>query len=175
MNLWLILYGCIALAVVLGGVNFAYGKGTLAAGLYAVGSVFLLITYGLRWFSEGAMLSSATVQWPPVINTCPDYLTHYKRKKADGTTEETCVDTIGVARNPEMLMVFPASGTPDDDRYYFSLVTAKADTAGRNKELCQRAIQYGLTWEGVTNGESCILPDGSKATAGSSGSGSGSC
>ncbi len=172
MNIWLILYGCIALAIVLGGTSFVYGKGTLAAGLFAVGSVFLLVTYGLRWFGgENSMLSTATVQWPPVINTCPDFLTYYKRKKADGTTEEACVDTIGVARNPEMLMKFPEGGAPDDDRYYFSLVTAKADTAGRNKELCQRAIQYGLTWEGITNGESCILPDGSKATPGSSGSG----
>lgn len=175
MNIYLILYSCIALAIFLGGVSFLYGKSmTLGAGLYAIGAGFLLVTYGLRWFGgEKSILSTADVQWPPVINTCPDFLTYYKRKKADGTTEDMCVDTIGVSRNSAMLPRFPTSGSaPEDDKYFFSLATTKADTAGKNKELCQRAILYGLTWEGITNGESCILPDGSKASPASSSSGS---
>lgn len=177
MNLYLILYGLIALAALLGGVTTLYRMGmTLAAGLYAVGAGFLLVTYGLRWFGgEKSILSDATVQWPPVMNTCPDFLTYYKRKKADGSSEDACIDTLGVSRNPAMLQPFPANGPApnDDDKYFFSLKTASSETAAKNQELCQRAILYGLTWEGITNGESCILPDGSKASP-SSGSGSGS-
>lgn len=174
MNLYLILYGLIGLAALLGGASMLNGMGmTLGAGLYAMGATLLLVVYGLKWFAgEKSILSGAVVQWPPVINTCPDFLTYYKRKRSDGTKEDCCIDTIGVSRNPTMLQRFPSSGAaPEDDKYFFPLKTSKADTAGRNQELCQRAILYGLTWEGITNGESCILPDGSPASP-SSGSGS---
>lgn len=167
MNLYLIIYCLIALAALLGGVSTLYGKGmTIAAGLYGVGAALLLVAYGMRWFAgENSILSGAKVPWPPVINTCPDFLTYYKRKRSDGTNEDSCIDTIGVSRNPAMLQQYPSSGpAPDEDKYFFSLKTNKSDAAGRNQELCQRAILYGLTWEGITNGESCILPDGSKAS-----------
>jgi hypothetical protein len=175
MNLYLILYGLIALAALIGGTVKFYQMGlTLGAGLYAVGAGFLLVTYGLRWFAgEKSILSDAVVQWPPAMNTCPDFLTYYKRKKADGTSEETCIDTIGVSRNSAMLQRFPMNGpAPDDDKYFFPLKTAASDAA-KNQELCQRAILYGLTWEGITNGESCILPDGTKVSGSSGSSGSG--
>lgn len=175
MNLYLILYGLFALAALLGGISKLYGMGmTLAAGLYGIGALFLFVTYGLRWFgSEKSILSNSPVKWPPVMNTCPDYLTFYKRKNTDGSTEDTCIDTIGVSRN-SMLKRFPNSGAPplDDDRYFFQLNTTKTDPVERNKELCDQAKLYGLTWEGITNGESCILPDGTKSTPSS---GSSSC
>lgn len=176
MNLYLILYGLIALAVFVMGTFKLYQMGlTLGAGLYAVGAGFLLVTYGLRWFvGEKSILSDAVVQWPPVMNTCPDFLTYYKRKKADGTSEETCVDTIGVSRNSTIFPRFPTNGpAPDDDKYFFPLKTTASDAAAKNQELCQRAILYGLTWEGITNGESCILPDGSQTSPSSGSSGSG--
>jgi hypothetical protein len=177
MNLYLILYGLVGLAVLFVGVSKLNNMGmTLSAGLYGVGTLFILVIYGLRWFgSDKSILSNAPVPWPPVINTCPDYLTYYKRRKADGSTEDTCIDTIGVSRNGIMLKRFPSNGGVDneDDKYFFPLKTTKSDTAGRNRELCKNAIDYGLTWEGITNGESCILPDGTKAGP-SSGSG-GTC
>ena len=71
MNIYLILYGLIALAALMGGVSTLYGMGmSIAAGLYAVGAGFLLVTYGLRWFArEKSILSGAKVHCPPVINT----------------------------------------------------------------------------------------------------------
>ena len=165
MNLYLILYGLIALAAWLIGVSKLYGMGmTLGAALYGVGTGFLLVTYGLRWFgSDKSILSNAKVQWPPVMNTCPDFLTYYQRVKADGSKEDTCIDTLGVSRNPAALKRWPTDqSVPTEDTFYFSLTTIKTDAAGKNQELCQRAILNGLTWEGITNGESCILPDGSK-------------
>lgn len=166
MNLYLILYGLVALAVLLVGLSKLYGMGmTLGAVLYGVGAGFILITYGFRWFgSDKSILSNVKGPWPPVMNTCPDYLTYYQKSNGDGTKEDTCIDTIGVSRRPQVLARFPSSGPAVDNKYYFSLNTKKSDTAGRNKELCQKAIEAGLTWEGITNGESCILPDGSKST-----------
>ena len=177
MNLYLILYGLIALATFIGGISTLYRMGmTFGAVLFGIGAGAVIAMYGLRWFGgEKSILSDATVQWPPVMNTCPDFLTYYKRKKADGTSEDVCIDTIGVSKNAAMLQMFPTSGPApnDDDKYFFSLKTTASDTVGKNKELCQRAILYGLTWEGITNGESCILPDGLKASPSSGSSGSG--
>jgi hypothetical protein len=168
MNIYLILYGLVSAAVLLGGTMKLYGMGiVVGAVVFFLGSGFLITTYGLRWFiGENSLLSNAPVPWPPVMNSCPDFLSLYKRKKASGSTEDTCVDTTGVSRNPVMLKRFPQSGPVDqeDDSYFFSLATSKSDTASRNREWCQRAIQYGLTWEGITNGESCILPNGKKAS-----------
>jgi hypothetical protein len=178
MNIYLILYGLVSAALLLGGTMKLYGMGmVLGAVLFFIGSGFIIMTYGLRWFiGEKSLLSDAPVQWPPVLNTCPDFLSFYKRKKSGGATEDTCVDTVGVSRNANMLKRFPTSGPVDneDDAYFFPLATAKSDTESRNKEWCQRAILYGLTWEGITNGESCILPDGKKASP-SSGSSDGGC
>lgn len=165
MNLYLILYGLVALAVLFTGISKLYGMGmTLGAGLYGVGAGALLVIYGLRWFgSEKSILSNAKVQWPPVMNTCPDYLTYYKRT-VGGVAKDACIDMLGVSTNPVSLKKSPANGNPpNEDIYFFDLTTTKTDPVERNKELCQRAIQHGLTWEGITNGESCFLPDGSNA------------
>jgi hypothetical protein len=178
MNIYLILYGLIAGALLLGGTAKLYGMGmVVGAVLFFIGSGFLIATYGLRWFvGEKSLLSNAPVKWPPVMNTCPDFLSLYKRKKANGESEDVCVDTIGVSKNSAMLKRFPTSGPVDneDDTYFFPLKTSKSDEPSRNKEWCQRAILYGLTWEGITNGESCILPDGKKASP-SSGSSDSNC
>jgi len=126
----------------------------LGAILYGVGSVYVCIIYGIRWFGAG---TDGVTTWPPTINTCPDYLTYYKRTK-NGIPEDTCIDTIGVA-DQSVLAKFPSDGAKhdDDDKYFFSLVTTTAD---KNTELCNRAIAAKLTWEGITNGESCIGPNG---------------
>jgi len=163
MNIYLILYGLVALAALATGYMKLKNMGmSLGSGLFVLGGSLLLIAYGLRWFgAEGSILAQRTVEWPPVINTCPDYLTHYTRTK-NGKKEEACVDTVGVSRNG-ILARFPSSGpAPDEEKYFFSLTTASKDESARRKELCDRAILNGLTWEGITNGESCILPDASQ-------------
>ena len=130
----------------------------IAAVLFFIGSLTCFIIYGIRWFSKGSSIfSGAPVSWPPIINTCPDYLTYFKRGDKD-----TCIDLIGVARcgqNHKCLKLYPKAGTPDDD-CFFDLTTKSADPVAKNAELCARAIEYGLTWEGITNGEGCIASNG---------------
>jgi hypothetical protein len=172
-NIYLGAFIVIALAVIVGGTFELSGSNqTIGAILFFLGAIVVFIVYYLKWFgSINSMLSNTPVSWPPVINTCPDYLVYYKRTKADGTSQDSCIDTIGVSKNGA-LKVFPTSGTPPvSDEYYFSLTTQSSDPTAKNAELCQRAMTFGLTWEGITNGESCMTPAGPVAPSGGGGAG----
>ena len=87
---------------------------------------------------------------------------------------DMCIDMVGVSRNGG-ITVFPANATSppaSDNPCYFPLATQSADPVKKRAELCQRAMTAGLTWEGITNGESCVTMDG-QSTGGASGSTSG--
>jgi hypothetical protein len=161
-NIYLWIYVIVAIAVTIGGTYKLYGmENTLGALLFFVGAIFLFMSYGLRWFGvKDSIFSNTPVQWPPAINTCPDFLTYYQRENADGTKVDSCIDLLGISKNGT-LKRFPKDGSiPTTDEFYFSLVTTNSDPVKKNNELCQRAITAGLTWEGITNGESCVNPDG---------------
>lgn len=160
-NIGLIIYIISAIAVIAGGTVTAFNTGkTLAAVLFFMGALTIFVTFGLKWFRPGSVFAKTPVPWPPTINTCPDYLVYYGRAKGDGTKEHTCIDLIGVSKNGGLKVfskeVLQSGGSPPtDNEYYFSLKTESSDTNAKNQELCKRAIDAGLTWEGITNGESC--------------------
>ena len=171
-NIYLAIFVVAALAVIGGGTFKLNGIGqTIGAILFFIGSIIVFSAYGLRWFgSKGAMFSETPVSWPPMLNTCPDYLVYFSRTMPDGSKQDSCVDPIGVSKNGS-LKVFPKDGiVPTADNYFFSLAAKSSDPTAKNAELCQRAITFGLTWEGITNGESCITPSGPVAPSGPSGS-----
>jgi hypothetical protein len=161
-NIYLTIYIILAIFVI-GSGSFSLNKSanTLGAILFFVGSFVVFMVFGLKWFSPGSTFSETPVSWPPQINTCPDYLVYYNRTMPDGTTQGSCIDLIGVSKNGS-LKVFPKNSNPapTDNDYYFSLQTQSNDSSAKNAELCQRTISFGLTWEGITNGESCITPSG---------------
>ena len=166
-NIYLGIYIVLAIFII-GGVSFTLVKGsqTLGGVLFFIASFFIFIVFGLKWFSPGSTFSKTPVSWPPQINTCPDYLVYYGRQMPDGTTTGSCIDLTGVSKNGS-LKVFPKGGAaPTGDDYYFSLQTKSSDSGAKNAELCQRTIAAGLTWEGITNGESCISPSGPIAPGG---------
>jgi hypothetical protein len=161
-NIYLGIYIIAALFIIGGGTYKLYGmEQTYGAFLFFVGVLYVFVVYGLRWFGSASSLFAQTpVSWPPTINTCPDFLTYYGRKMPDGTVKDTCIDFIGVSKNGT-LKVFPKDGLsnpPASDNYYFSLTTTSTNAAGKNAALCQSAMTYGLTWEGITNGDSCVAP-----------------
>ena len=175
MNWYLILY--IFLAIVIGTyptmVLYRSGRG-VAAIVYVVCILLVLTFYGLRWLRYGPKYGNKGASWPPVINTCPDYLTFFNRPSdsAPNGVTPTCIDFIGVSRNTGLTRwhsEMSIDNPPTDDKYYFDLKTASANLTLRNQELCNRAMQMGLSWEGITNGESCyrpslpVNPDGSLA------------
>lgn len=169
-NIYLGIYIVVAIIILAGGTFKLISSGqTVGGGLFVIGAIIVLIVYGMKWFGKGSIFSETPVSWPPTINTCPDYLVYYGRTMPDGTTQDSCIDTIGISKNGS-LKVFPKGGAaPSTDEYYFSLVTASSDPVTKNAQLCQQAIAAGLTWEGITNGESCITPAGPVAPVAPSG------
>jgi len=155
----LIMYviGCI-LILTLGTYKIFQYYQMLGAIIFFVGTLYVCIIYGIRWFNNNA--SSSATAWPPVINTCPDYLTYYERKK-NGKIEPSCIDTIGVSKN-NGLKKFPKDGDSNSDEGCFFTIPAT------NALKCQQTIAAGLTWEGITNGESCVI-NTSGGTSGISG------
>ena len=171
MSWYLILY--IFSAIVIGTwptVTLFQGGRSIAAIIYVVLILLVLIFFGLRWFWYGGG-DDSSVQWPPVINACPDYLTFFNRPSstaASGTTP-SCIDLVGVSRNGALAKWRPEFSTenpPTDDKYFFSLATTSTNATARNQELCSNAIAAGLSWEGVTNGESCYASTGSPINGG---------
>ena len=129
MNFYMVWF--IIVAILIGGIGTwkLYGSGrSITALLFLIGAILVFVNFGLRWFdTAGTAFNPAPATWPPYINSCPDYLTYYKRTKTDKTTQDTCIDRIGVSRN-NALKVFPASGqAPSDDSYYFDLTTTSED------------------------------------------------
>ena len=158
-NIYLGIFIITAIFVIAGGsyklVGLTY---TLSAVIFFIGSLGIFIIFGAKWFSPNSIFAKTPVSWPTMTNTCPDYLIYYGRKTSNGI-QDTCIDTIGVSKNGA-LKLFPKGKEPSAGDYYFPLATKSSDPAARNQELCQRAMNCGLTWEGITNGESCISPDG---------------
>lgn len=174
-NIYLIIYAIISIAVIVGGTFKIYGMNeSIGALVFCIGSSAIFLLFGLRWFgASNSLFSKTPVTWPPTINSCPDYLTLYKRTLGNGTVQESCVDLVGVSRNGN-LKLFPKEGeAPQSEEYYFSLKTTNSDAASRNSELCQRALSFGLTWEGITNGESCTFKQQSTDSDNSDGSSNG--
>jgi len=161
-NIYLGIYIIVSIGIItMGTMKFYNQDQTLGAVIYCVGVVIICFVYGMRWFGPNALMSQAPVPWPPTINKCPDYLTYYARKTSDGVVKDTCIDLIGVAKSGLKKYVETVPGTPPaSDDYYFSLATTSNDPVAKNSELCYRASQMGLTWEGITNGESCIIAGG---------------
>ena len=163
MNFYLVTF--IIVCIIIGGIGtfkLFQSNRMITAGIFLVGSILTFVFYGLRWFGDsGSVFSQTPGQWPPFVNTCPDFLSFYKRIRSNGTTTDTCVDRVGVSRNGT-LQVLPSSGdiNPENDAYFFPLDTKSQEPDAKRIELCNRTIQYGLTWEGVSDGEMCYTPMG---------------
>jgi hypothetical protein len=156
MNIYEIIF-VIAAILVGGGGTFYFGKNGqyIGALIFLILSILTFVVFGLRWFGPQGTLVQQTVTWPPALNTCPDYLTFYNRVKTNSSTPvPSCVDTLGVSIN-NSLKVFPADGNinMDDDSYFFTLVPGET-----RANTCARLTQYGLSWEGIFDGESCLAP-----------------
>lgn len=149
--------------LVIGGGSMYFGSSEQYIGLliFLPLSILIFVVYGLRWFGPNGIYNVQTIQWPPAINTCPDYLTAFSIASPGGTIKG-CIDTIGISRNGglPMLKKGDAITSPNDPRF-FPLKPGEARSA-----LCQRVMTAGLTWEGVTDGETCFAPDGSSVVPG---------
>jgi hypothetical protein len=177
MNYYLIGFIALAFMIIVGGTYQIYNTNPPpTAILFFIGSLTLFIIYGIRWFGSSPLFNPASGPWPPVINTCPDYLTHYQRTKG-GIKKDSCIDTIGVSKDKSLLSTFPKDGTiPENDSYYLDISGLSSDPATKSTQMCNAAMAQKVTWEGVTNGESCVTRStGTAAKGGAGGSGSAGC
>ncbi len=109
--------------------------------------------FSLRWFSGNTSFFSYKGSWPPIINMCPDYLVYYKNQTVD-----SCIDLVGVNNSNGKLQAWSkddVANPPQAADKYFPYVYRPGMTGDQLANLCQRAMEAGLTWEGITNGESC--------------------
>ncbi len=172
MDWFMILYIFTSIIIGLGGTSYLFKSGRLlSAILFLVGSILIFVFYGTRWF-EGASALNKKTEWPPVVNTCPDYLQFYKRTTG-GKTQNTCIDVIGISKKSGVLSPwldkYTPSSPPSSDSFYFNLDVGQTDVQERKRILCQNAIAAGLTWEGITDGEVCTFPGAVGTAAGGTG------
>lgn len=151
----------IAAIILIGGGALYFGSNSQYIGLliYLPVSVLIFVVYGLRWFGPEGIYKIQTAAWPPALNACPDYLTGYTIPAANPSATKTlgCVDTMGISRNGG-ITIFKKGDTitASPDPRFFPLNAGESRSA-----LCSRVMTAGLTWEGVTDGETCFSADGS--------------
>jgi hypothetical protein len=179
MNYYLLMYIFACVAIGSGGSMFLMQSGrTISAATFFIGALLIFIFFGLRWFQYSPDITAATA-WPPVINTCPDYLVYFERKitgsGGQATVENTCVDPLGVSTKPDALFKWPGAQPADDKpEYYFSLEFPEMDPLKLAAAKCERSLQKGVSWEGITDGETCYKYKAPSAGGGGGGSG-GNC
>jgi hypothetical protein len=134
--------------------------------------ILIFVFFGRRWFYNNRFAGTYSGVWPPLINTCPDYLVYFNRSGVD-----TCVDLIGVNRSGGSLRSWGRGDTPEnppvDAAKYFNYIYKPTMTQDELQNLCDVAQKAGLTWEGITNGDSCTF--GTPSTVIGPNSGPSSC
>jgi len=148
INWLLVLYVIVSLIAVFLGTSKLNSTGIGAAIIYAVGSATIFGFFGYRWFSSP---SSGLTQWPPKINTCPDYLT-FVPPAPGAAGNGKCVDFLGVSSNGGL-----AKATSNADagfRYSVKDLTGASPTTLQT--ICDACQTAGITWEGVYDGDTCV-------------------
>jgi hypothetical protein len=130
----------------------------LSAVIFLILGILIFYFYGIRWFTGTQSKFEYTGPWPPVINMCPDYLVYKKIG-----THEVCVDMIGVSRGGNNGLQ-PYNGTTNvmngsslNTQFFFKPVIKPTSSVQDRRTACRNAIKAGLTWEGITNGDSCTF------------------
>jgi hypothetical protein len=149
MDLTILLYSFLSVAIITGGTYYFYSSYLeTAAAIYFLGTVVAAIYFGFRWFTVSGATATGPGSWPPAINYCPDFMT----LTTDVNGKKVCIDMIGVAQGGTA-NIQVSDGTQTTDAYTFDLRTASTIT--RIDELCGQAKAQGVTWEGVWNGTTC--------------------
>jgi hypothetical protein len=160
VNWYYVIYVIFSICLVAGGIFNLYPMGTPRAVIYGVGAVLVCIFYGYRWFA--ASINNVNTNWPPTINTCPDYLTYVA--KLPGDNEYGCVDMLGVSSNGGLQKSLPsdiisgsnlASTNTAKVIPYSSQDVIAAGSMAAVQAICSACSRAGVTWEGVWDGDVC--------------------
>jgi hypothetical protein len=176
MDYLFVAYVFLSIVIGLGVMNYLIRGNRSAAGIsYLILAVLIFVFYGKRWFRGTQSIFTYTGAWPPVINPCPDYLVYYK----EASGQDICIDMLGMSKNGALQVATPEdiknlATTPLSDNKKFPFAYKPGMTPEQLKALCEATINAGLTWEGISNGESCSYAS-SAASSGAAASAAAGC
>jgi hypothetical protein len=148
VNWYLVAYVLLSILFLLYTTGKLYPMGQTRGVIYAIGTFFVLLYFGLHWFNKK---TKTTTTWPPVINMCPDYLTYFESGATKG-----CVDMLGVSTNAGLGNVVTNIATRTvTNTFPYTFNSIKNKTTDINT-ICAECALKGLTWEGVYDGDSCV-------------------
>lgn len=152
-----ILYVLFAIAVCSTAPVYFYNRSKYFAGFASlILFILIFVFYGMRWFSGSTMAGPAAGYkgaWPPQISVCPDYLTYYK----SGTTEGCYNATGSKLGELDSLTNLPTSSDITSSTKTFNHIYTSSMKRDQLGPLCQHAKTAKLSWEGITNSESCTF------------------
>ena len=148
VNWYLVAYVLLSILFLIHTTSKLYPMGQTRGVIYAVGTFFVLLYFGLHWFNKKTKRTDTV--WPPVINMCPDYLTYFESGASKG-----CVDMLGVSTNGTLRKVTSIAARTPQDTFQYTFNSIKNKTTDINT-ICAECALKGLTWEGVYDGDSCV-------------------
>ena len=160
VNWYYVVYVIFSIFLVTGGVYELYPMGTARAVIYGLGATMVCIFYGYRWFASNRL--DVNKNWPPTINTCPDYLTYVANLPGDN--QYGCVDMLGVSSNGGLQKSLPsdvlsgsslASTNSAKVIPFSSQDVTSATSMAAVQAICNACSRAGVTWEGVWDGDVC--------------------
>jgi len=161
VNWYLVVYVIFSICVVTYGVYELYPLGVPRAAIYGLGAIMVCIFYGYKWFAS--LMVNTNKNWPPTINTCPDYLTYVE--KLPGDKQYGCVDMLGVSTTSGGLQVTQPSDILTGSTLkstnaskvipYSSRDVISATSSAAVQTICNACAAAGVTWEGVWDGDVC--------------------
>lgn len=158
MDIKFIIFVLLAIMIITGGPMYFYRQDKLAAGLgLFVLFILIFVFFGLRWFGEDGSLQGAgqTTTWPPYVNVCPDYLTYFEGAIGKGCFNKT---TQSIGQLQPITGETPSVKSQLFNHYATGVSPSYTKYDLDNKETaCMKARELGLTWEGITNGDSCTF------------------
>ncbi len=154
MDFSFLVYIFLAFVIASGGAYALSSTGrTIAAIIFFVGIIAIEAYFGTRWFQGDKERKPAAADiktWPPVINSCPDFLS---LTTVGGV--KYCVDTIGLAPAGGIAKWSEGATFAERPDYFFQLFTDKKGEE-RVKSICAECQAKKVTWEGVWDGATCL-------------------
>lgn len=131
INYPLLSYILAVIIVTMTSVSYLYRSERLVAAI-SVSILFILIFtfFGLRWFKYKLKgTGDYKGNYPPVINTCPDYMSVY-----NNGSSTVCIDTIGLGSTVAQVR----TGTPIGDNNFFTPIYKSNSTKEEECNGCCR-------------------------------------
>ena len=143
------------------GVKILMPMGSQRAIIFGIGAVLIFVFYYYRWFPTG---KKTVANWPPNINSCPDYLTYVKNLPGTSPAISGCVDLLGITSSvggiaktaSTALSPTSTQALLDAQTFLFTSKDVLSGDVDKVRQICTACRLKGVTWEGVWDGDACI-------------------